>query len=82
LHSYQLQTVGIEFFHANGTNFLLVFNSSAQRDEVYDRIMQQHLSDEVKDASLSPVEREAMLASQAGDSATQLQARGYLLLVY
>ncbi len=36
---YQLQSVGIEFFHANGSNFLLVFESEEERDEVHTRIL-------------------------------------------
>jgi len=42
---YQLQSVGIEVFETNGSNFLLVFESQEDRDDVYDKITSRDLSD-------------------------------------
>lgn len=33
--------LGVEFFHSNGSNFLLVFETEAERDVVYDKITQR-----------------------------------------
>lgn len=36
---YQLQNVGIELFHRNGSNFLIVFDTQEERDNVYNKLM-------------------------------------------
>lgn len=36
---YQLQNVGIELFYMNGSNFLLVFESPAERNDIYNKLM-------------------------------------------
>jgi hypothetical protein len=63
--TYQLQSVGVEFFHINGSNFLLVFPSMNQRNQAFDKIMNQDLSEELKDASLSVVQAEAQHGASA-----------------
>jgi hypothetical protein len=35
---HQLQPRGLEFFHTNGSNFLLVFPSEAHRNQVYSKV--------------------------------------------
>lgn len=45
---YQLQSVGVEFFHNDGTNFLLVFPDATQRNQAFEKITLQDLSADLK----------------------------------
>jgi hypothetical protein len=78
--TYQLQAVGIEFFQSNGSNFLLVFPSPQQRNVAFDKIMNEDLSDDVTDASLSTAQAEATVSSGSAPPVTGSVASNKLTL--
>jgi hypothetical protein len=48
---YQLTPIGIEFFYVDGSNLLLVFESTAERDYVHEKLTNMNINSTVNDSN-------------------------------